>query len=74
VRVLQTQKVISNQVVRQDGAIVEIRQSTEPNEQVKELYEALKLKENPIKRRKFVVHPAHPPNKKIIPLRQRKRG
>lgn len=73
VRVLQTQKVISNQVVRQDGAIVEIRQSTEPNEQVKELYEALKLKENPIKRRKFVVHPAHPPNKEIIPLRQRKR-
>lgn len=74
VRVLQTHKVISNQVVREDGAVVEIRQTTEPNELVKAIYGALTLKEKPIKRRKFVVHPTHPPNQQINVVRPREEG
>lgn len=62
VRILQTHKVVSTRVEKEDGTIVEIRQCTEENEKVQSIYQALKLDSIPMKKRKFVVHPERPPN------------
>ena len=73
-RVLGTHKVVSSQVMKEDATCVEIRQCTEPEENVKELYHALNLSDTPIRRRKkFVGHPEHPPNKIITPVQLHRR-
>jgi transposase len=61
-RILSTQKVVSTRVEREDHAIVDIRQCSEPSEEVSRLYQVLDIREKPIKRRKFVVHPKVPPD------------
>lgn len=64
-RIVHTHKVVSTRVEKEEGTQVEIRQCTEPNERVREIYQALNLICEPVKRRKFVVHPDPPPDKKI---------
>lgn len=73
-RVLSTHKIVSSHVMKEDETSVEIRQCTEPEENVQALYRALDLPDVTIRRKKkFVVHPAHPPDKTIDPARPHKR-
>lgn len=73
-RVFETQKVVSSQVMKEDQRVVEIRQCTEPSENVRTLYRILKITETPLRRRrKFVVHPDRPPDKLIKSVRPYRR-
>ena len=49
-RIASTQVVVSTTATRCDGNRTEIRQCTEPEEQLAELYRLLKLKNPPLKR------------------------
>lgn len=57
IRILSTHKVVSTRMQKDDEDWIEIRQASIPNEEVKQIYAALKLSEEPVKRRKFVWHP-----------------
>ena len=62
VRILSTHKIVSTRMEQTNGEWIEIRQCTQPNVNVTEIYEALKLRNEPCRRRKFVWH-LKPPNK-----------
>ena len=49
-RIASTQVVVSTTATRCDGNKIEIRQCTEPDEQLWELYRLLKIKNPPLKR------------------------
>lgn len=74
IRIVHTHKLVSTKVEKEDGTLVEIRQCTEPNERVQEIYQVLNIAAEPIRRRKFVVHPEQPPNKKNRLVRPREGG
>jgi len=61
-RILQTHKIVSTEVTKEDQTIVHIRQCCESTEQVNTIYQALNINSEPIRKRKFVVHPAKPPD------------
>lgn len=57
IRILNTHKIVSTEVSREEKGEVKIRQCTEPGESVRALYQFLNIQEIPLKKRKFVVHP-----------------
>lgn len=63
VRIMSTQVVVSTCAQTPEGGNVEIRQCTEAEEKLMDIYQRLRLPEKPIKQRKYVWHP-DPPNKK----------
>ena len=65
VRVMKTQVVVTTRATRNDGARIEIRQCTEPEEKLNQILTALDIKTPLIRRKKFVWHPKAPPQKNI---------
>ncbi|GHU74120.1 hypothetical protein FACS189413_18820 [Bacteroidia bacterium] len=61
VRILSTHKIVSTRMQQTNEDWIEIRQCTQPEPVVTEIYEALKINAMPCKRRKFVWHPERPP-------------
>ncbi len=58
VRILNTQKCVTTTVVNDKQQTISIRQSTEPSQSVKIIYDALKYRYVPFSRKKSVVLPA----------------
>jgi hypothetical protein len=56
VRIMNTQKVLSVSMKKKDKNDVIIRTCSRPNQEVLEIYQALKMSSMPIKTKKFVVH------------------
>jgi hypothetical protein len=61
VRILSTRKTVSTRMQQSDNGWIEIRQCTLPSAEVKTICDALHIKEEPCRRRKFVWHPERPP-------------
>lgn len=61
VRIMNTQKMVTTTMINQYEQKIIIRQCSEPNEKVQELYNAMGYKQKPFTRRKYVV-PPEPPN------------
>jgi hypothetical protein len=55
VRIMDTQKMVTTTMVDQYDQTIVVRQCSEPNEKVSEIYRLLKYKEKPFSRKKFVV-------------------
>lgn len=68
VRIANTQKVITTSGQNTFDQITSIRKCTEPNERVKQLYNALEYKNYPFVKRKSVVHKPEPKKTKPIHL------
>lgn len=58
VRVMNTQKAVTTTAENIHGDVISIRKCSEPSEQVKKIYTALKYKQAPFVRKKSVVHKA----------------
>jgi hypothetical protein len=56
VRITNTQKIVTTYGQNKDDEIIYVRRCTEPNEKVKQIYNALKYKNYPFTKRKSVVH------------------
>jgi hypothetical protein len=56
VRTMNTQKAVTTLAQNKDDEVIMIRRCSEPNEQVRRLYDALKYKYAPYVKRKSVVH------------------
>jgi hypothetical protein len=56
VRTMNTQKAVTTTAQNNHEQIIQIRRCTEPNEKVKRIYDILKYKPEPYKKKKFVVH------------------
>ena len=56
VRIMSTQKAITTLAQNNCEEIIIIRRWSDPNENVKMIYQALKYKSAPFKKKKFVVH------------------
>jgi hypothetical protein len=56
VRIMNTQKIVSVSMKKKDNNDVIIRSCSRPNQEVLEIYRALKMNSMPIKTKKFVVH------------------
>jgi hypothetical protein len=56
VRIMNTQKVVTTTAQNNCDQIIQIRRSSEPNEKVKMIYQALNYKSAPFKKKKVVVH------------------
>lgn len=56
VRIMKTQKAVTTTAQNIHDNIIVIRRCSEPNENVKQLYDALKFKYAPFKRGESVVH------------------
>ena len=56
VRTMNTQKAVTTTAQNNNDEIIHIRRCTEPNEKVKRIYDILKYKPQPYKKKKFVVH------------------
>lgn len=56
VRIMNTQKAVTTTAENIRGEVVSIRKCSEPTEQVKKIYTALKYKHTPFARKKSVVH------------------
>ena len=56
VRIMNTQKAVTTLAQNQVEEVIKIRRCSEPNQKVVELYNALKYKYAPFKKRKSVVH------------------
>jgi hypothetical protein len=73
VRTMNTQKAVTTTAQNNQDEIIQIRRCTEPNEKVKRIYEILKYKPEPYKKKKSVVHkmdfknPYFPDNVSIRP-------
>ena len=64
-RIMDTQKLVTTTMVNQYNQTITIRQCSEPNQQVAEIYNALNYKHRPFGRKKSVVPPDelhHPPS------------
>ena len=61
VRIMNTQKAVTTTLENQYEQTIIIRQCSEPNQQVKTIYDALNYKYKPFSRKKFVV-PKKPPD------------
>jgi len=53
---MNTQKAVTTTAQNNHDEIIHIRRCTEPNEKVKRIYEILKYKSEPYKKKKYVVH------------------
>jgi Transposase DDE domain len=56
VRIANTQKIITTYAKNQNGETVYVRRCSEPNQNIKSIYQALKFKPYPFVKRKSVVH------------------
>jgi hypothetical protein len=56
VRVMNTQKAVTTTAQNKADEIIQIRRCSEPNDNVKAIYNKLKYKPYPFQKRKFVVH------------------
>lgn len=56
VRIMNTQKAVTTTAQNVQNEIIQIRKCSDPNQNVKGLYDALKFKHVPFTKRKFVVH------------------
>jgi hypothetical protein len=56
VRIMNTQKAVSTLAQNDKDQVIQIRRCTEPNQKVQTLYDALKYKHAPFKKKKSVVH------------------
>ncbi|MFY7811003.1 MAG: IS1634 family transposase, partial [Flavobacterium sp.] len=56
IRITNTQKIITTSGQNKDDEVIYIKSCTEPNENVKQIYTALKYKNYPFVKRKSVVH------------------
>jgi len=56
VRTMNTQKVVTTLAQNQQDEVIMIRRCSEPNEKVKKIYDLLKFKYAPFKKKKSVVH------------------
>jgi transposase len=63
IRILSTHKIVSTRIQQTNDDWVEVRQCTQPDEPITAIYAALRIKDEPCKRRKFVWHPTKPPEK-----------
>ena len=54
VRIMNTQKVVTNTMLNKQGQKIIIRTCSRPNQEVKKIYEAMQYKQMPFYRRKFV--------------------
>ncbi len=69
VRIMNTQKIVTTTMQNDYGQQIAIRQCSEPTQQIKEIYSALKYKQQPFTRKKSVV--PLPELKKLKPTIQR---
>ena len=58
VRTMNTQKCVTTSMVNIKEETIAVRQCSEPNKRVKEIYDLLKYKHAPFTRKKIVVPPA----------------
>lgn len=56
VRIANTQKLVTTSGINQDNETIYVRRCSEPNESIKNLYDALNYKSYPFVKRKSVVH------------------
>ncbi len=56
VRTMNTQKAVTTTAQNNHDQIIQIRRCSEPNEKVKRIYDILKYKPEPYKKKKYVVH------------------
>jgi hypothetical protein len=56
VRIMNTQKAVTTTAQNKCDEIISIRRCSEPNEKVKQIYQALKYQQAPCKKKKSVVH------------------
>jgi len=66
VRTMNTQKAVTTLAQNKDDEVIMIRRCSEPNEQVRRLYDALKYKYAPYVKRKSVVHKSELDNCQFI--------
>ena len=59
-RIMNTQKMVTTTMINQYEQIIKIRQCSEPTQQVETIYNALKYKNKPFGRKKYVVPPKEP--------------
>lgn len=57
IRIMNTQKCVTTSIINIKDEVISVRQCTEPTEQVKKIYDALKYKYVPFSRKKSVVPP-----------------
>ena len=62
IRTMNTQKIVTTTMVNQYEQKIIIRQCSEPNANVQQIYTALGYKNKPFGRKKFVVPTPEPPN------------
>lgn len=62
VRILSTHKIVSTRMQQTNEDWIEVRQCTQPEPVVTQIYETLNIIAIPCKRRKFVWHPERPPD------------
>ena len=53
---MNTQKAVTTIAQNKSDEIIQIRRCSEPNEKVRLIYQAMKYKLMPFKKKKFVVH------------------
>jgi len=61
-RIMNTQKAVTTTAQNVHDQIIFIRKCSEPNQNVKNIYDALKFKYTPFVKKKFVVHKPEPEN------------
>lgn len=66
VRIMNTQKAVSTLAQNQVEEVIKIRRCSEPNQKVRQLYDALKYKYAPFKKKKSVVHKSELEDEQII--------
>ena len=66
VRIMNTQKAVTTLAQNTDNEVIMIRRCSEPNQQVRRLYDALKYKYAPFVKRKSVVHKSELENCQFI--------
>jgi transposase len=69
VRIMNTQKAVTTTAQNNCDQIIQIRRPSEPNEKVTQIYQALKYKSVPFKKKKVVVHKSELENKESAYLR-----
>jgi len=66
VRTMNTQKAVTTLAQNVQDEVISIRRCSEPNQQVKRVYDALKYKYEPFKKKKSVVHKSELENYQFI--------
>lgn len=65
-RIMNTQKAVTTTAQNVHDQIIFIRKCSEPNQNVKNIYDALKFKYAPFVKKKFVVHKSEPKNNRFL--------